>query len=124
MNVGDKVRIRMDALSNSIKRLVKAGNTKQIVVNYSPLVFKILKKITPRNGLLERSRYVCVTSDGTRILVNKENGKTPRQFYSNVLQKVGKDEKDYDISMEDAINLSGVKTTRNDVYSVPYNPND
>ena len=120
LNIGDKVRIRMDALSNSIKRLVKAGNTKQIVVNYSPLVFKILKKITPRNGLLERSRYVCVTADGTRLLVNKENGTAPRQFYANVLQKVGKDEKDYDISMEDAINLSGVKLTRNDVYSVPY----
>jgi hypothetical protein len=121
LNVGDKVRIRMDALSNSIKRLVKTGKTKQIVVNYSPLVFKILKKITPRNGLLERSRYICTNSDGTRILVNKENGKTPRQFYANVLKKVGKDENDYDdISMEDAINLSGVKTTRNDVYSVPY----
>ena len=124
LNIGDKVRIRMDALSNSIKRLVKAGNTKQIVVNYSPLVFKILKKITPRNGLLERSRYVCVTADGTRLLVNKENGTAPRQFYANVLQKVGKDEKDYDISMEDAINLSGVKLTRNDVYSIPYNQND
>ena len=72
--------------SNSIKRLVKAGNTKQIVVNYSPLVFKILKKITPRNGLLERSRYVCVTADGTRLLVNKENGTAARQFYANVLQ--------------------------------------
>ena len=124
LEVGDKVRIRMDALSNSIKKLVKKGVTKKIVVAYSPLVFKILKKITPRNGLLERSRYVCVTADGTRLLVNKENGKAPRQFYANSLLKVGKDEKDYDISMEKAIELSGVKLTRNDVYSIPYNQND
>ena len=124
LEVGDKVRIRMDALSNSIKSLVKKGDIKKIVVAYSPLVFKILKKITPRNGLLERSRYVCVTADGTRLLVNKENGTAPRQFYANSLQKVGKGEEDYDISMEKAIQLSGVKVTKNDVYSIPYNQND
>jgi hypothetical protein len=124
LEVGDKVRIRMDALSNSIKSLVKKGDIKKIVVAYSPLVFRILKKITPRNGLLERSRYVCVTTDGTRLLVNKENGTAPRQFYANSLLKVGKDEEDYDISMEKAIQLSGVKVTKNDVYSIPYNQND
>ena len=122
--VGDKVRIRMDALSNSIKSLVKKGVSKKIVVAYSPLVFKILKKITPRNGLLERSRYVCVSADGTRLLVNKENGIAPRQFYANSLLKVGKDEEDYDISMEKAIQLSGVKLTKNDVYSIPYHENN
>ena len=120
LEVGDKVRIRMDALSNSIKSLVKKGQIKDIVVVYSPMVFKILKKITPRNGLLERSRYVCGTTDETRMLVNKENGTAPRQFYANSLMKVGKDEKDYNISMIDAIELSGVKSTRNDVYSAPY----
>ena len=121
LEVGDRVRIRMDALSNNIKKLVKAGNTKQIVVVYSPVVFKILRKITPKNGLLERSRYVCGTTDGTRMLVNKESGTQPRQFYANSLLKVGKDEEDYsDISMQEAIELSGVTITKNDVFSAPY----
>lgn len=121
LEVGDRVRIRMDALSNNIKKLVKAGNTKQIVVVYSPVVFKILRKITPKNGLLERSRYVCGTTDGTRMLVNKETGTQPRQFYANSLLKVNSDEDNYDISMKEAIELSGVTITKNDVFSAPYN---
>ena len=122
LEVGDRVRIRMDAISNNIKSLVKQGHTKSIVVVYSPVVFKILKKIVPKNGLLERARYWCGTVDGTRILVNKENGTiaNARQFYANSLQKVSNDEKDYDISMQDAIELSGVTTTRNDVFSAAY----
>ena len=91
------------------------------MVAYLPLVFRILKKITPRNALLERSKYVCVTADGTWLLVNKEDGTAPRQFYANSLLKVGKDEEDYNISMEKAIQLSGVNVMENDVYSIPYN---
>ena len=122
LEVGDRVRIRMDAISNNIKALVKQGHTKSIVVAYSPVVFKILKKIVPKNGLLERARYICGTVDGTRVLVNKQDGtsKNARQFYANSLRKVGNDEKDYDINMRDAIELSGVTTTRNDVFSAPY----
>lgn len=120
--VGDRVRVRMDALSNSIKALVKSGHTKQIVVAFSPVVFQILKRIVPKNGMLERSKYVVGTPDGTKMLVNKEHGTKPRLFYSNALKKVSSDEKDYkDMSMEKAIQLSGVEITRNDVFSAPYN---
>ena len=122
LEVGDRVRVRMDALSNSIKALVKSGHTKQIVVAFSPVVFQILKRIVPKNGMLERSKYVVGTPDGTKMLVNKEHGTKPRLFYSNALKKVSSDEKDYkDMSMEKAIQLSGVDITRNDVFSAPYN---
>lgn len=122
LDVGDKVRVRMDALSNNIKALVKSGDTKQIVVAYSPVVFKILKKIVPRNGTLERSRYVVGTVDGTRMLVNKQDGTKARQFYANSLRKVADDETDYkNMTMQKAVQLSGVELTRNDVFSAPYN---
>ena len=122
LDVGDKVRVRMDALSNGIKALVKSGNTKQIVVAYSPVIFRILKKIIPRNGTLERSRYIVGTVDQTRMLVNKQDGTKPRQFYANSLRRVGEDETDYkNMTMQKAVQLSGVELTRNDVFSAPYN---
>jgi hypothetical protein len=120
LDVGDKVRVRMDQISNNIRSLVKDGKTKQVVVVWSPVIFKILKKIVPRKGMLERSRYVVGSVDGTRMLVNTEKGTKPRNFYSNSLKKVEKDEKDSDLSMVDAIRLSGVDLNRNDVYSAPY----
>ena len=108
--MGDQVRVRMDALSNGIKALVKAGKTKQIVVNFSPLVFKILKKIIPKKGFLERSRYIVGTTDETCVLVNKEDGKKPRQFYANGLKKVGDDETNYKyLTMKTAVELSGAE---------------
>ena len=122
LDVGDKVRVRMDALSNGVKALVKSGDTKQIVVAYSPVVFRILKKIIPRNGTLERSRYIVGTVDQTRMLVNKQDGTMPRQFYANSLRKVAEDETDYkNMTMQKAVQLSGVELTRNDVFSAPYN---
>ena len=122
LEVGDRVRVRMDGLSNGIKALVKKQLTKQIVIAYSPVVFKVLKKIIPRNGTLERSRYIVGTVDETRMLVNKQDGTKPRQFYANVLKKVGDDETDYkNMTMQKAVELSGAKLTINDVYSAPYN---
>jgi hypothetical protein len=35
--------------------------------------------------------------------------------------KVNSDEDNYDISMKEAIELSGVTITKNDVFSAPYN---
>ena len=123
LNVGDKVRIRMDQVSNNIRALVKAGDTKKIVVTWSPVIFKILKKITPKKTTLERSRYVVGTVDSTLMLVNKQNGTKPRNFYSNSLKKVDDEETNYkDLSMQEAIQLSGVELNQNDVYSAPYKP--
>ena len=40
LNVGDKVRVRMDKVSNNIRSLVKANEKKKIVVTWSPVIFK------------------------------------------------------------------------------------
>ena len=120
LNVGDKVRVRMDQVSNNIRKLIKEYKTKQIVVAWSPIIFKILKKIVPRKGMLERAKYVVGNPEGTRMLVNTEKGEKPRLFYSNALKKVDDDEKNYSLSMKEAIELSGLKLNENDVYSAPY----
>jgi hypothetical protein len=100
--------------------LVKAGRTKEIVVAYSPIVYQVLKKIIPKNGLLERSRYVVGTLDGLEMAVNKFGGTKARQFYANSLKKVASDETDYDMSMQQAVQLSGTDWKNNDTYLGPY----
>ena len=80
-----------------------------------------MKKITPRKGVLNRSQYVVGSSvDETRMLFNTQKGEKPRLFYSNALKKVPNDEENYDLSMKEAIQLSGVELNENDVYTAPY----
>ena len=111
-NEGDTVRLRMDEIFKNIKAKVKAGETKNIIVTYSPSIFTIYKKIIPRNGLLERSRYILKANDNGKLLRTKLDG-NPRQVYGNVLIKV--DKKDYaDISNADAMRINGVKANEND----------
>jgi len=111
LEVGDKIRIRMDALSQNIRKMVKNGQTKDITVVYSPFVFTVLHKIIPRKTTLERSRYIVGYNN--HAVITKTGGKS-RQFYSNVLLKVDPKEKDYPISMEQAIKLSGEELNAND----------
>ena len=110
-DVGDSVRLRMDDIFKNIKSKVKAGETKNIIITYSPSIFTIFKKIIPRKGLLERSRYILQANNG-RLLLTKEGGK-PRQVYANVLLKV--DDNDFvDISNADAMRINGVNANEND----------
>jgi hypothetical protein len=56
------------------------------------------------------------------MLVNKQDGTKPRQFYASSLRKVADDETDYkNMTMQKAVQLSGTELTRNDVFSAPYN---
>jgi transposase InsO family protein len=113
LEVGDNVRIRMDEISKNIKKMVKEGNKKKIIITYTPLIFTIVKKIIPRSGLLERCQYIC--SYHGRIVLTKIDGR-PRRFYANVLQKVGKNEQDVALTIKDAIKLSGETENQNDAY--------
>lgn len=108
---GDYVRLRMDEIFKNIKNLVKQGDKKQIIITYSPSIFRIFKKITPRNGLLERSRYILQANNG-RLLITKTGGK-PRQVYGNVLIKVNPNDTT-DISNADAMKINGVEGNLND----------
>ena len=110
-DVGDSVRLRMDEIFKNVKRLVKDGETKNIIVTYSPSIFTIFKKIIPRKGLLERSRYVLQADNG-RLLLTKVGG-NPRQVYGNVLKKVDSDDI-ADINNEDAMRINGVDANEND----------
>ena len=108
---GDSVRLRMDEIFKNVKNLVKQGETKNIIITYSPSIFTIYKKIIPRKGLLERCRYILQANNG-RLLLTKIGGR-PRQVYANVLLKVDPNDTT-DISNADAMRINGVEGNEND----------
>ena len=103
--------MRLDEIFKNIKDKVKKQDTKNLIIAYSPSIFTIDKKIIPRKGLLERSRYI-LRANNDKLLLTKEGGK-PRQVYGNVLLKVNDDDF-VDISNEQAMRINGVKANEND----------
>jgi hypothetical protein len=72
--VGDFVRVKMGTLFSSVRKLLKSGDRKNMVVNYSPTVYKItniLAKDKPDRRVgnntieYENSRYTLSNLDGT-----------------------------------------------------------
>jgi hypothetical protein len=110
--VGDYVRVRMATLFSNIRKVIKSGNSKQIVVEYSPLIFQIAKVIIPRNNTLSRKRYILENEHGRHIMSQKGNIK---HFYSSDLLLVQNEEQEANITMEDALKLNQVEQTRNDL---------
>jgi hypothetical protein len=110
--VGELVRVKMSSIFTNVRRLVKEGNTKQIVVTYTPEIFRIDRVIVPRNKLLERKRYMLTNQDN--LLLAKKG--SPIQFYaSELLRFKGEDATDIDYDMNDALKMNGVEPNANDV---------
>ena len=55
---------KCQVLFNNIKKQLKEGNSKSIVVNYSPEFFIVSKVIHSRKSLLERNKYILENADG------------------------------------------------------------
>lgn len=111
--VGDYVRVRMATLFSNIRKVIKEGNSKQIVVEYTPLIFQIKKVIIPHNNLISRKRYV-LQNENEREIVTVKGG--IKHFYSSDLLLVkDQNQEESDISMQDALKLNKVNPTRNDL---------
>lgn len=111
--VGDKVRVKMSSIFSGVRRLVKQNLTKQIVITYTPEVFRVKQVIIPRRRTLARRRYVVENSRGFPIY--KPNGGI-KHFFASELQLVGENEPEREtISMERALKLNKVEPTRNDL---------
>ena len=109
--VGDHVRLKMSSIFSNIRKLIKANETKQIAVTYSPIVYQIVKVITPRNGLLERKRYVLGKPNGD--VVRSAKG-AQKSFYASELQHV-EGNNDTHITIDDALKLNKVETNKYDL---------
>jgi hypothetical protein len=109
--VGDNVRLRMSSIFSNVRRLVKVDDTKQIVVTFSPTVYRIVKAIVARNGLLERKRYMLEKGDGNLVRTAKGQTKT---FYASELQHAPNNEPSH-ITMEQALKLNKVEPNKYDL---------
>lgn len=107
--VGDKVRVKMSAIFNNVRKLLKQKLTKQIVVSYTPSIFTI-NKVVKKDGLLERNKYLIENENGE--LVTKANGKK-KYFYASDLLLYNNGEIS-NLTMEDALKLNKVMTNEND----------
>jgi hypothetical protein len=111
-DVGNKVRIKMSSIFSGVRRIVKQNLTKQLVITYTPETFRVIRVIIPRRRTLARRRYVVENSQGRPIY--KPNGGI-KQFFASELQLVADDENEPEISMERALKLNKVESTRNDL---------
>lgn len=107
----DIVRVKMSSIFSNVRKLVKDGNTKQIVVTYTPELFRVNRVIIPRNKLLERKRYTLENEDGKIVKINN----VAKQFYASELLLFEGEDDDIDISMDMALKLNGVQRNANDV---------
>ena len=128
LEVGDLVRVKMTTISNNLRRLEKEGQSKQMVIRYTPLIFEITKKIIPKKGFLERERYyIRDIENGRPLYVKSATGLLHlKQFYASDLLKVPTDKNETGLTLLDAFKLNKVEPNRNDLYflqgdeAVPY----
>jgi hypothetical protein len=121
----------MGTLYSSVRKLIKSGDKKNIVVNYSPDVYKItniLAKDKPDrrvgNSVIEyeKLRYTLSNLDGTPLAtqqkMNNPNAvRKSKRFFASDMQLVNDPEEETylkDFSVEDAIKLNKMDK-RNDI---------
>ncbi len=129
--IGDFVRVKMGTLYSSVRKLIKSGDKKNIVVNYSPTVLKITNilgkdKVDRRVGnnviSYEKLRYTLSNLDGTllqtQLKKNNPNAvRKSKRFFASDMQLVNDPEKETflkDFKVEDALKLNKMDK-RNDI---------
>jgi transposase InsO family protein len=106
--IGDEVRVKMSALFANIRAVIKAGNSKQIVVHYSPEIFRIANVLQKKNKYA-RTKYTLENSKEQLLHVNGKD----KYFFASDLLPAGKEKAK--ISMAEALKLNKVERNNNDV---------
>ena len=68
--IGDSVRVLMSSLHSAIRKLVKGGRGKYIVVNYSPEIYYVREVLKPRGIRKDftNNTYTLQDGNGHKIL--------------------------------------------------------
>ena len=107
---GDIVRVKMSSIFANVRKAIKEKNTKQLVVTYTPELFRI-QRVTKPKGVLERNKYVLENEDGEALT---KNGAVVH-FYASELTRWDGGANDTHVTMDRAIELNGLERNRNDV---------
>jgi len=118
LQVGQIVRVKMNALFSSVRKMIKDNVKKYIVVKYSPTVYRIAKILEPDHAGYEKFRYTLETIDGqvvqTQLKNNNPNAvRRAKRFFASDFLPVDEDTEDqvaHDFKMEDAHKLNETQT--------------
>jgi hypothetical protein len=100
--VGDYVRVKMATLYSSVRKIIKSGDKKLLVVNFSPTLYQIKsvlqkdlkdKKVGDKIISFEKERYTLKNMDGTPVqteqkLNNPNNVRRDKRFFASDFQLV------------------------------------
>lgn len=84
--VGDLVRVKMTIIQSVLRKKVKEGNKKLIVVRFSPTIYKIVRIIPVSRGKVGFPHYYLEDSAGQMVINSIGN---PKTFNSGELLKIG-----------------------------------
>jgi len=103
--LGDYVRVKLSQLYSQIRKMVKDGDKKYIVVKYSPEIYVIDHILKPDHEGYEKLRYTLKTLDGQPLLTQQKmnNPNKPRRqkrFFASDFIKVDKEDLPDNITYE------------------------
>ena len=105
LNVNDKVRYYLPAVNPNLRKTIKAGQGKNIIMLWSPQVYIIVKKFRSRQ--FEKPKYLIIEY---RDPDNTDETVLKTKFYGNELQKITKNDTNIDILPEKLNKLKSVNT--------------
>lgn len=90
--VGDVVRIKLTSLSTAVRKEVKSGNSKVIVVRYSPKLYKITKALRFNANYAKQEYWVAPLEDPPaqhpQNVRTRANSNGPQRFFGSDFQLV------------------------------------
>jgi transposase InsO family protein len=91
--VNDTVRISTASLSANIRKTMKAGHSKNVVVRFTPKIYRVCHVIRPLNTAFQLEKYQVEDDKGDIVLaefkINKPNqALRPKSFFATELLKV------------------------------------
>ena len=119
--VGDLVRVKMNALYSQVRQMIKNNDKKFIVVSYSPTIFRISKILEMDNIGYENKRYYLEYLNGEPLMTQLKNNnpnasRKQKRFFASDFLKVDSIPNEPLLSTKDALKLN---KTRNIVIEKP-----
>jgi hypothetical protein len=109
--LGDYVRVKLSQLYSQIRKMVKDGDKKYIVVKYSPEIYVIDHILKPDREGYEKLRYTLKTLGGEKLLTQQKmnNPNKPRRqkrFFASDFLRATDDSETTNLTSKDVLKLS------------------
>ena len=111
--VGDLVRIKNSSLYSKIREKIKNGNKKNIIVTFSPEIFRIYQVVRNRNQGYQNTQYLVKRLDGSLLIA--ENLRQPnaepneKRLFGNEMIKAYAVEDEPLITTQEAKRMNSMK---------------